>query len=551
MQVFLRTRPLFAGATVEAFGRLLEKAQRRRLEAGEYLFRQDEPATHVFVVEDGLLEVLHELSDDPDRHVADVRRGAVVGELGVMRGDARTASVRALEPCTLVALPGRDFVAFVRATPSAALRLTELLAARAAAAVAQPVDSGRGECWGLERTEDLEASFAAALARAVWKPSARGEPPTIWCTDGAQTKMGKAFGLRFEPLPEVFRPRPDRIEVVLGAAEGLRKLPLSAFIGGSSAAPPEGLPAVRCVRMTRAGPLGPRTLRFLSHRLHETAERVVRVLERRSIGLALGGGGALGLCHLGVWEVLKRERIPVDFVAGTSAGALMGGMVLSRGLANAMEEARGFSRARLYGLVDLSFFFSGVIQGHRILNLFRDLLGNTRIESLPISFAALALDLETGEERALTTGPLAEALRSSVSLPSVFAPYTYADEEGSPAGTYIDAGGVNNVPVDVARELGAHRVVGVNVINRPKGWTKNGPPWRSWSPITRGKMIAYAEMIGFARNGERQVFTADVAILPDTKDVGFTQFYRAGELIEKGRQAAEELLPQLRALSRR
>ncbi|MEL6186275.1 MAG: cyclic nucleotide-binding and patatin-like phospholipase domain-containing protein [Myxococcota bacterium] len=554
VQSFLRTRPLFAGAAPDHLGRLVETTQRVRLSAGEFLFHEEDPPNSVFVVEDGLLEVLHERLGTAERlHVADVRRGAVLGELGVMRGDARTASVRAVEPSTLVSVPGRDFIAFVRSTPSAALRLAEILAHRT---VPSPMGSGggrpTGEVWAVERTDDLDAAFAAALARAAWRPRAGGAPPTVWCAAGARARLGKAHGLPFEPLQDGLRPPPGTVAIVLGALDALRALgpTVTGWVTGAQAVLGDEVPDSRHVKLTRHGGLGPRTVRFSSIRLHETAERVVRILEGRSVGLALGGGGALGLCHLGVLEVLERERVPIDFVAGTSAGALMAGLFLVRGLADSIERTEAMTRAQLFRLMEPSFFFSGRIAGRRIHRMFSDILGNATLEGLPVSFAALALDLRTGEERALTEGSLADALRATVSLASVFVPFRSEGEEGDlPSGVYIDAGGVNNVPVDVARELGAHRTIGVNVINRPKPLApEDSAPWRSWWPMSRGKMIAHAELIGFARNGERQVFSADVPILPDTHEFGFTQFYRARELIELGRAAAKDLIEPLRAL---
>lgn len=547
---FLRAHPLFRDADADVLDRFVEHCRRTQLGAGEFLFHEDDPPSEVYIVETGRLEILHERPGSDDHlHVAKVGRGAVVGELGVMRGDARTASVRAVEASSLLAFPGREFVAFVRATPSAGLRLAEILAERTRSILVRDSVDLRGEVWAVVRSENVGASLCAALARATWSPGS-GPPPPVLCAEGARVPLGKAHGIRFEPL--VTPPRPDagEVAVVLVAPDQLDTLPVrpSAIISEEGFVPPKWIPTGQYVELRSRGAVARHSVRLTSAD-HEVAGRVVRILQRRTIGVALGGGGALGLSHLGVLEVLERERIPIDFIAGTSAGAMMGGIYLVRGLEASVEMARAFTRSRLFGLVDPSFFVSGVIEGHRILRLFREVVGEARIEEMPIPFAALVLDLETAEERTLVGGSLAEAIRSAISLPSVFAPYSYAGEEGVvPGGTYIDAGGVNNLPVDVARELGAHRVVAVNVINRPKGWTRSGPPWRRWGPINRGKSIAYAEMIGFARNGERAAYTAEVPIFPDTSDFGFTQFYRAAELIDAGRAAAEELVPQLRAL---
>jgi NTE family protein len=554
VQVFLRRRALFAGAAAEDLAELLAHVEPVILGPGDFLFHEDDPPSHVFVVEEGTLEIFHERPRSGEHlHVADVGRGAVVGEIAVMRGDARTASVRALEPSRLIALPAREFVAFVRKTPSAALRLAEILAERAQPPpVSETQRRVRGNVWAVERTRELDGAFAAAVARAAWRKNGGSRPPKVLCGPGARVRLGRQHGLLFEPLAEAPRPGPGEVSVVLAERRALDAWAacFDGLVTGTEGARPwPSLPLGRHVSVVTAGPPGTHVVRLSRDRIHESAERVVRILEGRTIGIALGGGGALGLSHIGVLDVLERERIPIDVMVGTSAGAMVGGIGLVLGLEALAGEAKRMTRTRLFGLVDPSFFVSGLIEGRRILRLFHDLVGDTQIEDLPIPFAALALDLETGEERALTGGGLAEALRASISLPSVFAPFAYDGVDGRvQGGTYVDAGSVNNVPVDVTRELGGARVIGVNVINRPRGWTRSGPPWRNWSPVYRSKMVAYAEMIGFARNGERHVFTADVPILPVTHDFGFTQFYRAEELVQAGRRAAEALIPRLRAL---
>lgn len=288
------------------------------------------------------------------------------------------------------------------------------------------------------------------------------------------------------------------------------------------------------------------------------------------IGLVLSGGGARGLAHVGVLKVLERERIPVDVVTGTSMGAIIGGLYASGMSAEDLDrELSRIAWDRLFASrvdrQDLSqrrkeedFEFSATIEfglrdgevrvpvgtlssrGLEVLlrRLTLPVRGVTRFDRLPTPFRAVATDMENGAERVLTDGDLALALRSSMSVPGVFAPVEWEDR------ILGDGGLVNNLPVDVARGMGAERLIAVNV-GTPVGGRE-----------TLNSLIGLtAQMINILteQNVQRSIASMeagqDVLITPQLGKLTSGDFAQAREFIRLGEQAAEAMLPQLRAFA--
>lgn len=179
--------------------------------------------------------------------------------------------------------------------------------------------------------------------------------------------------------------------------------------------------------------------------------------EQPKIGVALSGGGIRGLAHLGVLEVLEEARIPVDYLAGTSMGGIVGACYAA---GVPLKEAIAFTQ-RL-GLVDIASPDSGWrgLFGHaKMAKLLAELLGSESLtfEALRIPLAVVAADIERGEMVVFDRGPLIPALLATSAFPIMFSPVHY---EGR---WLIDGGVINNFPVDLVRQMGAERVLGVTV----------------------------------------------------------------------------------------
>ena len=287
------------------------------------------------------------------------------------------------------------------------------------------------------------------------------------------------------------------------------------------------------------------------------------------VGLVLGGGGARGAAHVGVLKVLEREHIPVCKVAGTSMGSIVGGLYAAGYSADEMERViQTIDWADMFiddpprsdlpmlrkdedfrHLLNLEIGYAnghvslpgGLVKGQKLLLLLRRLTlstWNTRnFDELPIPFRAVAADIVTGDKVVFRDGDLAVAIRSSMSVPGAFAPVR---AEGR---LLVDGGMVDNVPVDVMREMGAQRMIVVDVSS----------PLVEESALTNPAVILN-QMIGalMAEKTQRNLDTLgpqDVLICPELGNFSAAAFEQGAAAIAIGEQAAEAVLPQLRTFA--
>jgi NTE family protein len=178
---------------------------------------------------------------------------------------------------------------------------------------------------------------------------------------------------------------------------------------------------------------------------------------RPTIGLALGGGAARGFAHIGVMRTLLAHGIVPDVVVGTSIGAVVGGCYAANELDNLETWARSLTVRGILSYLDLSLSGSGLIGGGHLASILETGLKESRIDDLPIRFAAIATEFNTGHEIWLTRGRLSDALRASYSLPGIFPPVLIGGR------WLVDGALVNPVPVSAARALGARLVIAVNL----------------------------------------------------------------------------------------
>ena len=185
--------------------------------------------------------------------------------------------------------------------------------------------------------------------------------------------------------------------------------------------------------------------------------------KKLKIGLALGSGAARGLAHIGVLKVLEENKIPIDLIAGTSIGALVGGAYAVGMSVDEMERiAMEVDWKRLGRLMDFVIPRAGFINGKKVKTFIKTLVKNKKIEELKIPFAAVATDIYTGEEVVIQQGLIVEAIRASASIPGIFTPVRNGGK------ILVDGGLVNPIPISVVKKMGADIIIAVNVISGPK-----------------------------------------------------------------------------------
>jgi len=192
-------------------------------------------------------------------------------------------------------------------------------------------------------------------------------------------------------------------------------------------------------------------------RAAEATTQAPPAMTRPSIGLALGGGAARGFAHIGVMRTLAKHGIVPDVIVGTSIGAVVGGCYAAKQLDTLEDWSRTLSVRSVLGYLDISLSGSGLISGNHLASKLEAGLQDTRIDDLPLRYAAIATEFNTGHEIWLTRGRLADAMRASYALPGIFPPVLIGGR------WLVDGALVNPVPVSAARALGARLVIAVNL----------------------------------------------------------------------------------------
>jgi len=265
------------------------------------------------------------------------------------------------------------------------------------------------------------------------------------------------------------------------------------------------------------------------------------------MGLALSGGGARGLAHIGVLKVLESEGIPIQYVTGTSMGGVIAAAYASGMSPKEIEtEALATTHWRsLASLADLSLPRQGLFRGERLLAYFDHQFGQRTFADLDLPLALVAVDLNNGQEVILRDGLVALAVRATVALPGILAP---VEVNGM---RLADGGLLNNLPADVAHQMGAEVVIAVDVFARNAGvWTSQ----IRWAPKgVTGTLQVIGESVDIMRSAinkqKLRQTPSDILICPDVPPgvSALSGYGRAAELIGAGERAAVTALPQIRA----
>ena len=295
---------------------------------------------------------------------------------------------------------------------------------------------------------------------------------------------------------------------------------------------------------------------------------------RPKIGLALGGGAARGFAHIGILRTLLANGIVPDIVVGTSIGAVVGGSYAAGHLDTFENWAKALRPRNVFGYLDIRLNGSGLIGGDRLATQLNASFGDTRIENLPLKFAAVATEVKTGHEIWMTHGRLVDSMRASYALPGIFAPVLVGNR------WLVDGALVNPVPVSAARALGAEIVIACNVstditghgtiISTHGGDDDDIAPQPVIEKRGLGKFFSAEKTVkreffgGAGRPGISTVMVEafnimqdritrarlagdppDVLISPRVGRIGWFDFHRAEECISHGARAAERTIESI------
>lgn len=259
------------------------------------------------------------------------------------------------------------------------------------------------------------------------------------------------------------------------------------------------------------------------------------------IGLALGSGGAKGLTHIGVIKTFEKHNIPIDFIAGTSIGAVIGAYYAANPNSQKLEElAFSFSQRKGFSLFDPTFR-GGLIKGLKIEMIIDELLEGASFENLKIPCAIVATDFNTAEDVVITKGDIVKAVRASISVPGFFQPVLYENR------LLADGGLSEPVPNEVVRNMGADIVIAVNLDNAKMDSSTIDIPSLSTIPMRSINILRHHLALESTK-------TADIVVTPNVYQVGligwnyFFDQTKIKALIQEGEEAAMQVLSQLQNL---
>jgi NTE family protein len=559
---------------------------------GDWLFRQGEAADCLYLLARGRMQVWLEPSNPHEpgsRLVAEVNPGETIGEIGMLTGDARSASIRAVRNSLLLRLTSAAFDRLARQRPELTRHIAGGIAGRLRDRTAGVSHIRRtlktiallplGPVAAVEATAmELRAALAPLGSACLLTPRSLRE-------SGAPDLPAAAHQDLSPAMVDWLAVREDEHRFVIFVADpadaaftdmALHNADLILLVGQSHESPAvaawerrafegEDAPNARRALLLRhdtagapiagtAAWLEPRKLDFHLHvraGVRADMQRVARVLAGQAVGLVMGGGAARGFAHLGVYRALHEAGIPVDWLGGASIGAVM-----AAGLANAPDPVEAIDRARtafVHGkpFGDITVPIISFLRGRRMERLIDANLPG-QIEDMPVPFFCVSSNLGNGRVHVHDRGSISKSLRASVSLPGIFPP---AVVDGQLA---VDGGILDNLPVDLMRARPVGRVIAVDLSSR-KDYTVNydsvPSPWRVLagkavpmirrhrvpSPVSLMLMAMSIGAIGSARAAGAR---ADLLVRPPVGGFSFTDVRNFDRVVEVGYQAARQAIEE-------
>ncbi|MFP4383314.1 MAG: patatin-like phospholipase family protein [Spirochaetia bacterium] len=248
-----------------------------------------------------------------------------------------------------------------------------------------------------------------------------------------------------------------------------------------------------------------------------------------TLGLALGGGAARGLAHIGILKALEEEKLPVKVVSGTSVGSLIGALYCSGMKWHEIKDAA--EKIKWGDLLKLKMGKMGLGTGTKLEKLVTDLTGVSRIEDLKIPFRAVAVDLVSGREVVFDHGPLGRAVHASSCIPGIFSPVDFGDM------CLVDGGIRNSVPVNVVKLMGADGVIGVDLNSDRREYK---PPNDVYD------VIMYSLGILMETTNKTVYGSSDFGIFPDLSEFNYYNLNHMDEMIRRGEVAMRSRCSQIK-----
>jgi NTE family protein/lysophospholipid hydrolase len=561
-----------------------------RLHAGQTLFAAGDKGEELYFVLGGRLRAVA----GDGRTLSEMTRGESIGEIALLTGEARSATVVAIRDSDLVRISRQAFDEIVGKYPAVMQTIARIVVQRLRAKEGPRVASTTGKCIAVlaagsaDRGQAFTERVVTALGRvgptlhlsasrldtmlnrpgiaAAEDDDAAGIRLTAWLDEQESHHRFLVYETDGSPSPWTQRclrqadeillvadagsdVAPNRVEqALLAATDGISKARQSLILLHADGS--------RLPSGTSRWFAGRNVLRSFHVRLDrdDDFDRVARCLGDAAVGLVLGGGGARGLAHIGVVRALREAGVPIDMIGGTSMGAVMASLVAMGQDWDQMLETNREAWLRSKPHKEYSLPFISLIRSRRLDNVARKIWGDYDIEDLWLNFFCISCNLSTAATMVHERGSLWKAIRASASLPGVFVPVL------SDGHILVDGGLVNNLPGDVMRERACRTLIVVDVGSEHEFVFKL-PEFPSPWQFLRSRILPFAARIEMPHIVDVLIRTtdvsssqktrdvkriADVCLRPPIDDYGVLQFEALDEIAEVGYRYARAKLQELR-----
>jgi len=289
------------------------------------------------------------------------------------------------------------------------------------------------------------------------------------------------------------------------------------------------------------------TLPRITHPAALEYTRAIRRISRHvgdcTVGLALGVGGAYGLCHIGVLKVFEEQKIPVDIISGSSIGAVIGSLwAIGKSADEILEIAKTFTRPNvLFSLVDFTFPYLGFIKGRKLYRFLNKYLGDKTFQDVKLPLKIIATDIKRKEAVVIEQGRLLDAVMASSAIPGVLCPFKKLED-------FLVNGGIfYPLPTEILTASGTKKIIAVNVTPSREDILKESAEFlnRKYKKNNILKLIFGSIEVMQSQIADKEAQYADVVLHPDVSNIGWTEFNKVKELAKRGETEARRNLDKI------
>ncbi len=536
----LSSIPLLAGADERTLRELAECLRPVEVRAGEIVIRQGDPADRMFLVRSGRLRVLVD-QEDGLRTVRELGAGAAIGELALLTGAPRSATVQAVRDGELLELDADVFHGLLDRDSGLAVAVARALAVQLQASGGLSMASPRPAVISIRALGPAIAAveLAAELGDALGLFGAVATLSGDDSADGHAASLDRAE--RDHALVLLVDAGEDAEWSSFCSRQADRHVVLAAPGAEDASGAPAGadlvvvdpLPSARLVALIEQ--LEPRTHHHLERGARgASVARAGRRLVGRALGVVLSGGGARGYAHIGALEAMREHGLEIDRLGGCSIGAFIGALHAS-GLDP--DEMRSQCRAEFVKrspFNDYTVPRVSLIRSRKAGRMLERVFGEKLVEELPVSLFTVSADLLASRTVIHRSGLLLEAVGASMSIPGLVPPLS------RPGRLLVDGGVLNNLPVDVMAADDEGPIVAIDVIRRLEE-TEDGvaPPLPSIM-----ETLSRATVLGSVERAEQNRRLAQLLVTPDVQDVAMREFSALDRAADAGYEAMRAALDE-------